>query len=263
MPYSLTAVFLSGNSTEFLFLRFFPLRFNAIIEIRFLSVRIVFPMKSLSQRRIRSVNALSKSVSIIACGPTNRLAMLGSLKRIGCKVQQITSPADIIAATRIILYGDGLFPDAIARLNRDGLSDAIVRAITAGTPILGVNLGMQLLFSGSEQGGRHTGLAVFADRLVRVSGGTRFPHFGWNTVQSVNGCPLLKGLDMHSFYFLHDYWALDVTGAHVAGITEFGMDFCSVAHRDNVFGVQFCPEKSGEDGIRLLSNFMEIPSAKG
>ena len=65
---------------------------------------------------------MSKSVSIIACGPTNRLAMLGSLKRIGCKVQQITSPADIIAAKRIILYGDGLFPDAIARLNRDGLS---------------------------------------------------------------------------------------------------------------------------------------------
>jgi glutamine amidotransferase len=205
---------------------------------------------------------LAKSVSIIACGPTNRLAMRGALSRVGCKVHQISGAADIVAAERIILYGDGLFPDAIARLNRDGLSDAIVRAITNGTPILGINLGMQLLFSGSDQGGRHTGLAVFADRLVRVSGGPRFPHYGWNTVQSINGCPLLKGLDMHSFYFLHDYWALDVTAAHTAGITEFGMDFVSVAHRDNVFGVQFCPEKSGEDGLKLLSNFMEIPVAK-
>ena len=205
---------------------------------------------------------MAKSVSIIACGPTNRLAMRGALNRIGCKVHQISGAADIVAAKRSILYGDGLFPDAIARLNRDGLSDAIVRAITNGTPILGVNLGMQLLFSGSDQGGRHTGLAVFADRLVRVSGGPRFPHYGWNTVQSIHGCPLLKGLDMHSFYFLHDYWALEVTAAHTAGITEFGMDFVSVAHRDNVFGVQFCPEKSGEDGLKLLSNFMEIPTAK-
>jgi len=206
---------------------------------------------------------LSKSVSIIACGPTNRLAMQGALKRIGCDVHQITGASDILSAKRIILYGNGLFPDAISRLNRDGLSDAIVRAITKGTPILGINLGMQLLFSGSDQGGRHTGLAVFADRLVQISNAPRFPHMGWNTVQNVSNCPLLNGLDMHSFYFMHDYWATDVTAAHTAGITEFGMDFCAVAHRDNVFGVQFCPEKSGEDGLKLLSNFMEIPNAKG
>ena len=107
--------------------------------------------------------------------------MLGSLKRIGCKVQQITSPADIIAAKRIILYGDGLFPDAIARLNRDGLSDAIVRAITAGTPIFSVNLGMQLLFPAVNRAAdtrvlpcsRIVSCASAAARVSRISAGIR------------------------------------------------------------------------------------------
>ena len=200
---------------------------------------------------------------IIDYGVGNLFSLKSSFAFLGEPVRVSSDPDEIYKADRVILPGVGAFADAAARLRAGGLDEAVKSVAKKGTPRLGICLGMQLLFSGSEQGGRHTGLAVFADRLVRVSGGTRFPHVGWNTVQSVNGCPLLKGLDMHSFYFLHDYWALDVTGAHVAGITEFGMDFCSVAHRDNVFGVQFCPEKSGEDGIRLLSNFMEIPSAKG
>jgi glutamine amidotransferase len=145
-------------------------------------------------------------------------------------------------------------------LRRTGVGDAILEAAAAGTPLLGLCLGLQLLFCGSEEFGTHKGLGLIPGSVRKFEEpGLRVPHVGWNQVQDVRSDLLLEHIPEGSyFYFVHSYYVVAENDSDVLCRTEYGRPFCSVARRGNVRGAQFHPEKSQEAGRRLLHNFLAI-----
>lgn len=166
-------------------------------------------------------------------------------------------------ASHVILPGVGQFRAARAELDRSNLEGSIVERAKAGTPILGICLGMQLLGTVGEEGGETPGLDLIGGRIVRFDGAKvpRVPHVGWNEVRArAAGHPLLARLkDGVDFYFVHSYHFVPDDDAEVIATTEYGgHDYVAVVGKGNVFGAQFHPEKSQANGLRLLENFCEL-----
>jgi glutamine amidotransferase len=173
----------------------------------------------------------------------------------------ISGDAGVIRRSRrLILPGVGAFGDAMANLKRGGIGDALREAIAGGTPLLGLCLGLQLLFSESEEFGRHEGLGLIAGKVRRISEpGFRVPHVGWNQIEQLRPDPLLAGIAEGSyFYFVHSYFVEPEDPRNALAWTSYGRLFCSIARRGRVWGAQFHPEKSQENGKRLLRNFLAI-----
>ena len=175
--------------------------------------------------------------------------------------------ADAIrAAERLVLPGVGAFGACADELRRRGLVEPIRDAVASGTPLLGVCVGMQLLFDVSEELGEHTGLGFLPGRVVRFDPQTaegerplKVPHMGWNTVTATRSHPLLDGIaDGAHFYFVHSFHAVAAEPTDVLGATTYGECFPAIVQRDHLMGVQFHPEKSQEAGLRLLCNFADL-----
>ncbi len=171
----------------------------------------------------------------------------------------ITSdPYEIEKAEKLVLPGVGNFGAVMERL--EPLRDVILDAIKDGKPFLGICLGLQLLFEGSEESPRSKGLGVLRGNVVRFRG-VRTPHIGWNQLWKRRDSPLFEGIkDGAYFYFVHSYYALPEREEIIAGVTDYGsrgkeIIFTSAVWRDNVYGVQFHPEKSGRNGLRVMANF--------
>jgi glutamine amidotransferase len=169
-------------------------------------------------------------------------------------------PEIVRAAKRLILPGVGAFGDAMENLRRAGLDRAIGDAVNSGTPLLGLCLGLQLMFSWSEEFGSHQGLDLIPGKVLKFSvPGLRVPHVGWNQIEGTTPNPLLRNISEGSyFYFVHSFYVEPDSPDHVLRRTEYGRLFCSIAHRDNVWGAQFHPEKSQESGKQLIRNFLAI-----
>ncbi len=184
-----------------------------------------------------------------------------ALERVGHTAQVTSDPGVVRDAGKIILPGVGAFADAIAALRQRGLVEPIRDAIAAGTPFLGVCLGMQLLFERSYEGGVHEGLGVLPGEVVRFADlphEYKVPHMGWNQVRRKAPAPMLTGIaDGDYFYFVHSYYVRPADPTLVATETDYFTPFCSSVWRDNVFAAQFHPEKSQANGLRLLRNFAE------
>jgi glutamine amidotransferase len=167
---------------------------------------------------------------------------------------QVTCSPDVVAnADRIILPGVGHFA-ATETLTRLGLRQAIIDATQRGALFLGICVGMQWMFSGSEEAPGVAGLGAFDTACARFAPGVKTPHVGWNTIHPCAPSRLLSGIAAGSFvYFTHSFRAPTCTSA--IAVTSYGGEFASVVERDNLFGVQFHPEKSGDAGLRLLANF--------
>ena len=161
---------------------------------------------------------------------------------------------------RLILPGVGAFGDAMENLRRDGLDAAIREAVNAGKPLLGLCLGLQLLFTHSEEFGSHKGLDLIPGNVRRFSDpGLRVPHVGWNQIEAIQQNPLLKDIPEGSyFYFVHSFFVDPERRENSLCWTEYGHRFCSVACKDKGWGAQFHPEKSQETGKKLLRNFLSI-----
>ncbi len=179
------------------------------------------------------------------------------------------NPKIISAAGAVIFPGVGSFAHAASLINRKKLTSSLLEAIAAGKPFLGICLGMQLLFSRSEEtilsSGIETpeGLKAISGEVKRFPEGLPIPHVGWNKVEPAFGHPLFKGLDSGAnggsyFYFTHSYYVQPEKNENILGRTEYGFPFTSAVIKENLFGVQFHPEKSGPVGLRLLSNFGKI-----
>ena len=180
----------------------------------------------------------------------------------------ITSDAaEIAAADRVVVPGQGAMPDCMRELEIRGLRDAVVRA-TRTQPFLGICVGLQMLFGQAEEGGVR-GLNVLPGRVPRfpraamvAADGARLkvPHMGWNEVRQMpaaNPHPLWQGIANASrFYFVHSYYVEPELPGMISGVTDYGFPFTSAVARDNIFAVQFHPEKSARDGLALLANFM-------
>jgi glutamine amidotransferase len=171
----------------------------------------------------------------------------------------ISGDPDVIRrAGRLILPGVGAFGDAMENLRRDGVDQAIIKAVGGGTPLLGLCLGLQLLFTESGEFGRHLGLNLVPGRVCKFQEpGLRVPHVGWNQIEGIRPDPLLEGIVEGSyFYFVHSYYVEPENEGDVLCWTEYGRRFCSIARKGNVWGAQFHPEKSQHAGLRLLRNFL-------
>lgn len=179
-------------------------------------------------------------------------------------VPTVTSdPSELQDADGVILPGVGSGPAAMAALQSRGLVDPLLAYIASGRPFLGVCLGLQLLLDATDEGDADC-LGLVPGRVRRLPDGLKVPHMGWNTVEFQREHPVWQGIPQGShFYFVHSYYADPVARSNVAGVTEYGLPFCSIYARDNVVATQFHPEKSGENGLRVYANFIGQVTAQG
>lgn len=168
-------------------------------------------------------------------------------------------PAVVSAADGIVLPGVGAFRDASANLRESGVEEVLRHKIGGGTPFLGICLGMQLLADVGYEDGEWAGLGLVPGTCERLSGDVKVPHIGWNTVEYPRESPLFDGIpESTAFYFVHSYRIVPASDGVVIGSTEYGVRFAAAVQRDNVYAVQFHPEKSSTLGLKLLSNFGRI-----
>lgn len=168
-------------------------------------------------------------------------------------------PEVIERADGVVLPGVGAFRDAAANLRDSGCEDVLRRRIAAGAPFLGICLGMQLLATTGFEDGEWQGLGLVPGTCERLPGGVKVPHIGWNTVEYPRGSALFDGIpESTAFYFVHSYRLIPEDGDASIGSTEYGVRFASAVQKDNVYAVQFHPEKSSTMGLRLLANFGRI-----
>lgn len=196
-------------------------------------------------------------IAIIDYGVGNLFSLTQSLNKIGAE-NVITSDKTVIKkADKLILPGVGAFGDAIKRLNESGLSDIIKEQAKQGKPLLGICLGMQLLFDKSFEYGTHEGLGLISGQVVPIKdyvSEVKIPHMGWNSLKIVDDNPLLKGINDGDYvYFVHSFFAKCTEG--LSATTDYGISLTAAVRKNNVYGMQFHPEKSGEVGLRMLKNF--------
>ncbi|MEM9186637.1 MAG: imidazole glycerol phosphate synthase subunit HisH [Planctomycetota bacterium] len=208
-------------------------------------------------------------LSIIDYGMGNLRSVQKAFERVGRQAVITSDPQQVAAATRLVLPGVGAYRDAVAALGERGLAEPIKEAIAAGKPLLGICLGLQLLFETSYEDGEHKGLGVLPGKVVKfdLPAELKVPHMGWNQIAfpepqppSASGrCPLFTGMDEDEhFYFVHSYYVEPGDPTDVATFTDYGRPFCSSVWRGNLFATQFHPEKSQAAGLRLLQNFAEL-----
>lgn len=166
------------------------------------------------------------------------------------------------AADKLVLLGVGAFGYAMRNLREFGFDELVTEAAQAGKPVLGICVGLQMLFDEGHEFGVHRGLGLLPGRVIRFAEGVRVPHVGWNQVEMREAArehPLFRGLpDGSFFYFVHSYYVEPQDESYVLGATEYGTRFASVCGRGNIVGVQFHPEKSQATGLRLIRNFAEM-----
>lgn len=198
-------------------------------------------------------------IALVDYGIGNLRSVGKALAAIGAEVHITNHPAEVLAAEKVVLPGVGAFGDGMARLRQLGLDSAILALVCRGTPILGICLGMQLLFEQSEEMGTHSGLGLLKGSVLRFSlSSVKVPQTGWNQVHIGRPSTLLQDLADGSYaYFNHSYYCQPVDPASTVAETEYGDRYASVVACGNIYGVQFHPEKSQSVGLLILRNFVE------
>jgi imidazole glycerol-phosphate synthase subunit HisH len=200
-------------------------------------------------------------LAVIDYGMGNRRSVEKALEHVGAEATITHDHDELRQADGLVLPGVGAFPQAMRNLDALGLPAVIRQVAGHGTPLLGICLGMQLLFDSSEEMGGAAGLGLIGGEVTRLdAGGLRIPHIGWNEVHLDRASPLTAELprDGCPFYHVHTFAARPRDPDHVIGSTEYGERFATVVGRDNVFGVQFHPEKSSRNGLRMLHSFVGV-----
>ena len=201
------------------------------------------------------------TIAIVDYGMGNRRSVQKALEHVGAAVELTRDPARLSAADGIVLPGVGAFPVAMDNLGALGLIDPLRSLASQGRPLLGICLGMQLLFASSEEHGATDGLGLLEGTVTQLrTGSARLPHIGWNEVAFTRPTPLTAGLPAGgtAFYHVHSYAARPADDADVLGTTTYGETFATVVGHGAVLGTQFHPEKSSAHGLAMLANFAEI-----
>lgn len=201
----------------------------------------------------------SHMIAIIDYGMGNLRSVEKALEKVGAKTAITQNPHDLINAQKIVLPGVGAMQPAMERLESLGFVSAIKHSIKEGKPFLGICLGLQLLFEKSNEGGEVKGLGILEGSVDRFTA-LKVPHMGWNQINIQNNqCVLFKGIETASnVYFCHSYFVKPKDKRIIATSTDYGIDFASSIAKDNIFGVQFHPEKSQAVGLKILKNFIEM-----
>lgn len=178
------------------------------------------------------------------------------MERCGAEAEVTDDPREIEAADGVVLPGVGAFKEARRRL--EALRGSLVGAVESGRPLLGICLGLQLLFTRSFEGEVSRGLSLIEGDVVKLPRGVKTPHIGWNTISIVKENEILDGVEDGSFmYFVHSYVSRPKEAGVIVSITDYGAIFPSVVARGNIYATQFHPEKSGVKGLRILKNFVD------
>lgn len=193
-------------------------------------------------------------ITIIDYGAGNLRSIQRAVGANGGEAEISGDPDRIGNADRLVLPGVGNAKAAMEQLHATGIADAIHQQVSQGTPILGVCLGMQLLF-GDQEEGPSTGLGILDGTVARLPSDHKIPHMGWNTVTFTDQSPLAD-VEPSSFYFVHSYAVQPTNSADIAGETDYGIRFPSVVIHDNIWGTQFHPEKSQQAGLRLIERWL-------
>lgn len=196
-------------------------------------------------------------IAIIDYGAGNLRSVVNAVSKLGYRPQVTTSPDDISNARAVILPGVGAAADTMANLRKLGLVSPIRRFIAEGRPFMGICIGLQILFTGTEESGGHECLDVIPGLVRKLPAGLKIPHMGWNQVKQKASAPIFNGIpDEANFYFAHSYYVDPDDKSLIAGETEYGIPICSVIVKDNLVATQFHPEKSGEVGLKIYDNFI-------
>ncbi|HTN25311.1 MAG TPA: imidazole glycerol phosphate synthase subunit HisH [Solirubrobacteraceae bacterium] len=205
---------------------------------------------------------MTARIAMVDYGMGNRRSVVKAFAHIGTEIAQTADAGELCAADGLIVPGVGAFPEAMRRLRALGLDDVVRERAAAGVPVIGLCLGMQLLFEESVEHEGSTGLGLLPGRIVRLeTAGLKLPHIGWNAVTWQRESALVAGLpNPAAFYHVHSFVPVPDDESIVLGMGEYGAPFVSFVERDNVFGAQCHPEKSSTHGLALLRNFVGICS---
>jgi glutamine amidotransferase len=197
-------------------------------------------------------------IAIVDYGIGNLRSIKRGLERAGAEVIITNEASRIAESDGIVLPGVGAFSEAMK--NIEPLTPTIVKEVEAGKPLLGICLGMQILFNESMEEGPHRGLGIFNGRVLCLPKGLKVPHIGWNALRILKPqSPFVKGIQDGAYvYFAHSYFAEAKAKEDVVATTTYGLEFPAIVSRGRIFATQFHPEKSGETGLRILRNFVEI-----
>lgn len=198
-------------------------------------------------------------LALIDYGVGNLHSVAKALEFVGGDVKLTCAADDIELADKIVLPGVGAFGDCMKNLAATGLIPTIKAQIASGKPILGICVGLQILFEGSEESPNVAGLNVFSGRVKRIcAGDLKIPHMGWNSIK-FGGSKLFAGLSGEPYYyFVHSYHAVPDDKNIIAATTTYGETVTAAIERDNIFATQFHPEKSGDVGLQVLKNFLDV-----
>jgi glutamine amidotransferase len=204
-------------------------------------------------------------IAIIDYGMGNLRSVQKGFERMGREAVVTREPHTILDASKVVLPGVGAFPDCMRNLEEFGLIDAVQKSIRSGKPFLGICLGLQLLFTESEEFGISKGLDIIKGRVIRFKGpefkGLKIPHMGWNSLAIKRRPPALADMPDESYvYFVHSFHVVPEDKGVIATTTNYGFDFVSSIWKDNVIAVQFHPEKSQALGLSILKRFGEMKS---
>ncbi len=198
------------------------------------------------------------AIALVDYGAGNLRSVENALREVGAAVTVTHDPAAVRAADHIVVPGQGSMPECAEAMRRSGVAEALVEGIRAGKPVLGICVGLQILFEAGEEAGGVRGLGILPGTIARLPAGVKLPHIGWSVVRATASCPpLLRPLDGQYVYFAHSYAApADARGA--ALLCTHGSAYCAALADGNLYGVQFHPEKSQQVGLALLQRFVTL-----
>ena len=196
-------------------------------------------------------------IAVIDYGAGNIRNVVNALNKLEYRVKLTSDPDEVLSADTVILPGVGAAGDTVSSLKKLNLVEPVLRIIAEDRPFMGICIGLQVLFTETEEDGGQTCLDAFSGRVRKLPEGQKIPHMGWNQVKQKIDHPVFEGVpDNSNFYFVHSYYVDPEDKSLVAGTTEYGEEFCSIIAKGNIVGTQFHPEKSGDLGLRIYDNFL-------
>jgi glutamine amidotransferase len=206
---------------------------------------------------------MDEVITIIDYGAGNLRSVANAIRKLGYQPMVTGDPREVLNAAAVILPGVGAAADTMNSLEKLSMTDAIRQLIQQRRPLFAICVGLQILFSGTEEGGWHKCLGAIPGKVRRLPQGLKIPHIGWNQVKQRFSHPVFEGIpDEANFYFVHSFYAEPEDTSVVAGTTSYGVSMCSMVIKNNLIATQFHPEKSGEHGLKMYANFLSTALSK-
>ena len=203
-------------------------------------------------------------IAVIDYGAGNLGSVVNAISKLGYQPKVTDKSADVLNAKAVVLPGVGAAGDTVDRLETLGMSDVIRQLINERRPLFAICVGLQVLLSNTEEGGGNKCLDIIQGKVKRLPQQLKIPHMGWNQVRQRKDHPIFEGIPSETnFYFVHSYYADPDDKSLISGTTSYGIEFCSMIIKDNLIATQFHPEKSGNYGLRMYSNFLNMALNKG